>query len=232
MAAGESLVIGPATVGLRTYVAVRGGVDVPPELGSRSTDVLSGLGPAPLTAGTYRLQARRDPFSSNTAGVALAHVLEDGETPADAQRSLAARVLALEPADAFARARMAGANLPVDAAGFGYLAAALESGVVAQPLARSGYAASLARLSQTQAKLRWVSIIALILGGLALALAVGRSGLHASARADQILSDAGHEAAVLRRAHLRAVGTVALSVLSLVLVFVVVGLYVLARSAP
>jgi KipI family sensor histidine kinase inhibitor len=52
VAAGESLVVGPATVGLRTYVAVRGGVDVPPELGSRSTDVLSGLGPAPLTAGT------------------------------------------------------------------------------------------------------------------------------------------------------------------------------------
>jgi KipI family sensor histidine kinase inhibitor len=52
VAAGESLAIGPATVGLRTYVAVRGGVDVPPELGSRSTDVLSGLGPAPLTAGT------------------------------------------------------------------------------------------------------------------------------------------------------------------------------------
>jgi KipI family sensor histidine kinase inhibitor len=51
VAAGTSLVIGLATVGLRTYVAVRGGIDVPPELGSRSTDVLSGLGPTPLTAG-------------------------------------------------------------------------------------------------------------------------------------------------------------------------------------
>jgi biotin-dependent carboxylase-like uncharacterized protein len=38
-------------VGLRTYVAVRGGVDVPAVLGSRSTDVLSGLGPAPLAEG-------------------------------------------------------------------------------------------------------------------------------------------------------------------------------------
>ena len=31
--------------------AVRGGIDVPPVLGSRSTDTLSGLGPAPLAAG-------------------------------------------------------------------------------------------------------------------------------------------------------------------------------------
>ena len=33
------------------YVAVRGGVDVPPVLGSRSTDTLSGLGPSPLAPG-------------------------------------------------------------------------------------------------------------------------------------------------------------------------------------
>ncbi|GGQ56578.1 5-oxoprolinase subunit C family protein [Couchioplanes azureus] len=32
--------------GLRSYLAVRGGIDVPPVLGSRSTDQLAGLGPA------------------------------------------------------------------------------------------------------------------------------------------------------------------------------------------
>ncbi|MCW2538769.1 MAG: urea amidolyase related protein [Frankiales bacterium] len=37
----------PAT-GVRNYLAVRGGFDVPPVLGSRSTDCLSGLGPDPL----------------------------------------------------------------------------------------------------------------------------------------------------------------------------------------
>ncbi|MFI7538023.1 biotin-dependent carboxyltransferase family protein [Streptosporangium sp. NPDC049376] len=37
--------------GLRTYVAVRGGLDTPMVLGSRSTDSLSGLGPAPLGVG-------------------------------------------------------------------------------------------------------------------------------------------------------------------------------------
>lgn len=49
--AGEVLRLGAPTSGLRTYVAVRGGFAVPPVLGSRSTDLLSGLGPAPLTAG-------------------------------------------------------------------------------------------------------------------------------------------------------------------------------------
>lgn len=48
---GETLVIGPALTGLRTYLSVRGGVAVPEVLGSRSRDTLAGLGPAPLHAG-------------------------------------------------------------------------------------------------------------------------------------------------------------------------------------
>ncbi len=51
VAAGAVLRTGHATAGLRLYVAVRGGIDVPPVLGSRSTDQLSGLGPAPVRAG-------------------------------------------------------------------------------------------------------------------------------------------------------------------------------------
>jgi KipI family sensor histidine kinase inhibitor len=49
---GESLHLGVPEKGLRTYLAVRGGIDVPPVLGSRSTDLMSGIGPAPLAAGT------------------------------------------------------------------------------------------------------------------------------------------------------------------------------------
>ena len=48
--AGQVLRLGAPSSGLRTYVAVRGGIDVPAVLGSRSTDLLSGLGPAPLVA--------------------------------------------------------------------------------------------------------------------------------------------------------------------------------------
>jgi biotin-dependent carboxylase-like uncharacterized protein len=47
----EELDVGRCVGGVRTYVSVRGGIDVEPELGSRSTDLLTGLGPAPLRAG-------------------------------------------------------------------------------------------------------------------------------------------------------------------------------------
>jgi biotin-dependent carboxylase-like uncharacterized protein len=49
--AGETLDVGAATQGVRNYVAFAGGVAVPPVLGSRSTDVLSGLGPLPVRDG-------------------------------------------------------------------------------------------------------------------------------------------------------------------------------------
>ncbi|GII91754.1 5-oxoprolinase subunit C family protein [Sinosporangium siamense] len=45
------LSLGTPSAGLRTYVAIRGGVDVEPVLGSRSHDTLSGLGPPPLKPG-------------------------------------------------------------------------------------------------------------------------------------------------------------------------------------
>jgi KipI family sensor histidine kinase inhibitor len=48
---GGVLRLGHATRGLRVTVAVRGGVAVPPVLGSRAADQLSGIGPAPLRAG-------------------------------------------------------------------------------------------------------------------------------------------------------------------------------------
>ncbi|MFJ9865159.1 biotin-dependent carboxyltransferase family protein [Streptomyces sp. NPDC101165] len=46
------LEVGAAVAGVRAYVAVSGGIAVEPVLGSRATDLLSGLGPAPLTDGT------------------------------------------------------------------------------------------------------------------------------------------------------------------------------------
>ncbi|MFI5533921.1 biotin-dependent carboxyltransferase family protein [Kitasatospora sp. NPDC051853] len=48
---GAVIEVGPAAYGVRSYLAVAGGLAVPPVLGSRSADLLSGLGPAPLTAG-------------------------------------------------------------------------------------------------------------------------------------------------------------------------------------
>ncbi len=48
---GGVLALGMPVTGLRTYLTVRGGVDVPPVLGSRSTDTVAQLGPPPVRVG-------------------------------------------------------------------------------------------------------------------------------------------------------------------------------------
>ena len=79
MAPGQTLEVAPATVGLRSYIAVRGGIYVDPVVGSRSTDTLSGLGPAALAAGD-RLAwgVAQEPDAQLFATPALAPDLLDG----------------------------------------------------------------------------------------------------------------------------------------------------------
>lgn len=48
---GQVISLGTPRAGLRTYLAVRGGICVTPVLGSRSYDVMSAIGPLPLQAG-------------------------------------------------------------------------------------------------------------------------------------------------------------------------------------
>jgi biotin-dependent carboxylase-like uncharacterized protein len=61
--AGARLATGPAKTGLRSYLAVRGGIAVEPVLGSRATDLLSGLGPPMLEPGATL------PVGADTAGL-------------------------------------------------------------------------------------------------------------------------------------------------------------------
>lgn len=51
--AGAVLQLGSPPAGLRSYVAIAGGIDVPAVLGSRSADLLSGLGPRALRPGEW-----------------------------------------------------------------------------------------------------------------------------------------------------------------------------------
>ncbi|MFT4187186.1 MAG: carboxyltransferase domain-containing protein [Aeromicrobium sp.] len=51
LADGEELELAAPSRGVYSYVAVRGGIDVDPVLGSRSGDTLSGVGPGPLRTG-------------------------------------------------------------------------------------------------------------------------------------------------------------------------------------
>lgn len=64
--AGAVLDAGAATHGLRSYIGLAGGVAAAPVLGSRATDLLSGLGPAPLSDGD------RLPIGTPPTGSALA----------------------------------------------------------------------------------------------------------------------------------------------------------------
>jgi biotin-dependent carboxylase-like uncharacterized protein len=47
----DELYIGAPSAGVRSYLAVRGGFDIAPVLGSLATDVLAGLGPDPVAPG-------------------------------------------------------------------------------------------------------------------------------------------------------------------------------------
>jgi len=64
LADGQTLSLGTARTGLRAYVGVRGGIAVPQVLGSRSRDLLGGIGPDPLVTGMML------PIGSDTAGSA------------------------------------------------------------------------------------------------------------------------------------------------------------------
>ncbi len=63
---GEILTIGAPERGFRTYLAIRGGAAADAVLGSRSTDTMSGIGPAPLAAG--QLLGAGAATSSNVVG--------------------------------------------------------------------------------------------------------------------------------------------------------------------
>ncbi|MCX2747324.1 5-oxoprolinase/urea amidolyase family protein [Arthrobacter sp. MI7-26] len=58
---GETLTLGAPSLGARSYLAIRGGLDVQPVLGSRSSDSMSGIGPAPLSVG-MRLPVGKAPL--------------------------------------------------------------------------------------------------------------------------------------------------------------------------
>jgi KipI family sensor histidine kinase inhibitor len=110
---GDELRIGGVRDGLRVVLAVRGGVATEPVLGSRSTDTLAQLGPAPLAAGDVvplhgpgralraveRTRAPRIPLPAPGDEVELGIVLgprDDWFTPA-ALASLVAQSWAVTP---------------------------------------------------------------------------------------------------------------------------------------
>jgi biotin-dependent carboxylase-like uncharacterized protein len=71
--AGVPVRVGPATSGVRSYVAFAGGVDVPLVLGSRSTDTLAWVGPPRLAAGQVLALGVPGPLPEPPAAVVVRH---------------------------------------------------------------------------------------------------------------------------------------------------------------
>ena len=74
--AGQSYSIDRTDRRLWQYIAVRGGIDVNPVLGSRSTDTLSGLGPAPIRLGDV-LEVGDEPVTGVRADMAPLAEIKD-----------------------------------------------------------------------------------------------------------------------------------------------------------
>jgi biotin-dependent carboxylase-like uncharacterized protein len=107
LAIGARLELGPPPAGVRTYVAVRGGVSVPPVLGSRSYDVLARLGPPPLADGDVL------PVGADPAGWPLVEQAVARPLPGDGAGRLTGwagpHADALEPGPATGPGRWSGA---------------------------------------------------------------------------------------------------------------------------
>jgi len=140
--AGSVLRVGAPTAGVRSYLAVRGGVGVPPVLGSRSADLRSGLGPAALRPGDVLQMGAPGPASvmaAEATGVQPTVMPVAGETAVlrmvpgprddwfapDALRELCAGTYVVTPASDRTGLRLDGPALPF--AGRGEL---LSEGVV------------------------------------------------------------------------------------------------------
>lgn len=69
--AGALVTVGPASTGVRSYVAFSGGIAVAPVLGSRSTDTLAWVGPPRLAAGDVLALGPPGPLPEAPAAVVV-----------------------------------------------------------------------------------------------------------------------------------------------------------------
>ena len=89
--AGTVLRLGAPATGLRSYLAINGGIDVAPVLGSQSADLLSGLGPAPLRPGQVLPVGRARSRQKMAAGLKPP---ADGQSAATQRRGAPAQAAA------------------------------------------------------------------------------------------------------------------------------------------
>lgn len=141
LAAGDRLRLPRPSSGIRTYLAVRGGIAVTPVLGSRSTDVLAGVGPAVIVDGDVLPVGDAKESTEEARRVAVPAVAEAPtigidvrpgpweERYADAWAALADATYTVTPASNRIGVRLDGPTLPVpsgDIEPVGLLAGAIQ----------------------------------------------------------------------------------------------------------
>jgi hypothetical protein len=183
--------------------------------------------PFELGPGLWRIQLRRDAFSEQTAGVASVYVRRGNEPPEQIAAAFARAAQQLAPDDRFVTECLARPENCTDANTIEYLAATADIGLLALPRPVTSYAARLERAREQATRMRWLALLALCLGAVGLALSVGRSGVSAGVRVSLLFLDDPRAA---RRARIRSILLTAASAASLLMVFVVLALYVLARG--
>jgi hypothetical protein len=186
-----------------------------------------------LPAGIWRLQVRRDPFGSGSAAVATLWVRDPTRSPDADLLRLAAAARRRAPDDRLAAALLARPSRagPERALAVRYLLAILDAGLWPLPAAVSSRPVALARLAAHRADVRRMALVVIVLSGLALSGWLASRGLAASAEAGRILAAAGESARDQGRNRLRMRLRVASAVLSLLLAFGAIALYVFARGS-
>ncbi len=186
-----------------------------------------------MISGLWRIQARRDPFGTDTAAVRTFYLRGAEKNDTKVLRSIATSVRVNHSDDDYARMvaarpdRYLAHGLQQQAA---FLFAGDEVGLAVQPKAITSYPETQARLQRYRTKLQRFSLVALALTGVTLGLLIARRGLRAASTAREIMSAAGDSRALSRRNRLQMTLTVLTVVAAILLTFVAIAIYIIVRD--
>ena len=181
----------------------------------------------PLGPGIWRVQARTDPFSTDSGAVRMIHVRAEGEAEEAALRELAAHARRAW-ADSLATAAVA-ADAPAERRA-AFILASPEMDLQPQPIAMSGAMQAATGLDDKRVALRWIAAACVVLGGFLVVVVVMRRGLAAGVEARRIMLSAGDETADSAPNRRRMALTVVAAVLAIALTFLAAGALILART--
>jgi len=181
----------------------------------------------PLTPGLWRIQARTDPFSADSAATRLLHVTEPGRSARASFDALVGRARS-EWQDPLADDVAAHVDDPEMGAAF--LLAAPELDLIPQPIAVSGQLQQATGLDDRRVRIRWAGALAVLLAGIVVAVLVWRRGVRAGSQARAILTAAGDEEAQSERARRRGALTALAYAAAIALAFLAAAALILARG--